>query len=1175
MGLFKLTKNNNISTLKLQNYIKNTNINNNNNKINEKSRNKSNSELIFNSFNNNSIDKKNYKTFNETNLQNFLNSINNNNHKKPIKLKNHCLLLSEENKPNSIYNNNNFNNDDFNNNSLFNLSSNSKIYLKTEENKKKYSKKKISLKNENNNNNLVNFVNANDDKNIEINFNKYEIKLLSDNKKDYKNIVTNVQNSFINLNKNEEKNKNSLDSNDSNFFLKKNKHKETKNLKLIKKSNNFFSDKHKKTHSLLISPQINLTIEKDSFDYLSNNNNNNKNLINFKDKLIPCSQNNFFVSSSIDITTSTDGNYKRDYRHNTNHTLNLQNNINSTIEEDNSDKNIINSKKYEKKSSKKSNNSYNNNNNFQRNKNKNKTIITNNNYKFNSSKIISRVFYPNMSNNILNKIKNSLNNNDDNNNNNENENDENNNNNNECGFLDKLKKHKKDNFYERNIKKKNTFILYNKYNLNNNNNNNDNDNNNNDFFINSKNQTKEEIKNLKNSLINNINSNYNNFYKKNTYMLNYQPKLTLQLNNNQNDKKLIVKNSTKTIKLLNKKFQTQLSKISEFSSHLNENHSLFFINKKNDLKLNKSSINLSTNIKLNNNKKNKIDKKQTFNEINSKLNFLNIFSNQNNKKKTLILSNLKSISSLDHNSSFSIESIKKKKHSKKLSIRSGSNSINFFNLRQNSVRIDNLIENKKNEDQIYFNLNHKFLEKFSNEKKFEKITNFCYSKKDDFIFKSVIKIDKILTNFEKKNEENLKENENKNKNIKLFYLKNIKNKIFFNEDFINKHFLFFSLKLFKKFKIKTNLNFLSEKIEKYLNINVYDLIIKGIYLNENFYEEEENSITIFNNFSLIKKTIKKKSLRKKNFLRSKAIKSSERNSAKKIVIFFNHFNIKFYNHFMQKDAGIDDFNSIEIEKNFYENFSNKILSIKKLSYNNIILTKKSSFFSKKTNRKSFSIKKNFSKRKSQSFSDFKILNKNFYNRIRDSLINEEFNRNQLKQLSLKEEINKLKQQKLFISPFKSHKFKTLNKTLFESTVNIFNKESMMYKTHKLKMQEFKKCKNINDLLFLFIKDGNFQTFKEKFNKFKINPENKDKKGNSYLNLAVQCGCKKIVDFLLSSGADVNTQNHKLNTPLHYALGYQNFVLADNLIKHGADETCKNAEGITPWQSINSKHTIHA
>ena len=278
---------------------------------------------------------------------------------------------------------------------------------------------------------------------------------------------------------------------------------------------------------------------------------------------------------------------------------------------------------------------------------------------------------------------------------------------------------------------------------------------------------------------------------------------------------------------------------------------------------------------------------------------------------------------------------------------------------------------------------------------------------------------------------------------------------------------------------------------------------------------------------------------------------------------------------MQKEAGIVEFNIIENDKNFNENFSNKLLLDKKLSLNNLNLTKKSSFLIKKSNRKSFSFKKAISKLKSQSFSyDFHILDKKFYNRIRDNLINEEFNRNQKKQLSFKEEIKKIKEQKLFISPFKSNKFKTFNKTFFDTNIHIFNKESMMYKTHKLKMQMFKKCKNINDLLFLFIKDGNFQTFKEKFNKFKINPEYKDKNGNSYLNLAVQCDCKKIVDFLLSSGADVNSQNNRLNTPLHYALGYQNFVLADVLIKNGADEQCKNADGITPWQSINSKHTIH-
>ena len=1226
LDLFKLTKNNNISTLKLQNYIKNTN--NNNNKINENSRNKkSNSELIFNSFNsNNSIDKKNpfsHKTITETNLQNFLNSINNNNnHKNPIKLKNHCLLLNEENKPNSIClstkNNEDFNN---NNNSLFNINNNSKIYLKTEPNKKKKYSKKISLKSENNNNNnnLVNFVNTNDDKNIEINFNKYEIKLLSDNKKDYNNIVNNVQNSFINLNKNEDNRKNSLNSTDSNFFLKKNHHKETKTLKIINKKNsikkNFFSEKNKRKHSLYISPQINLAIEKDNFDLLSNNNNkNNFNTINFKDKLIPCSQNNFFVSSSIDITTSADGNYKRDYRHNTNHTFNIQNNINSTIEEDNSEKNIINSKIFEKKSSGKSKESFNNNNSkksFQniqnnilsRNNNKNKTIITNN-YKLNSSKTISRIFYPNMSNNILNKIKNSFYKSEENNNNNNNNdnNDNNNDNNSGSSFLDKLKKHKMENLYERSIKKNNTLTLHNKFNLNfnnkinnninnnNNNNNNNNINNNNEFsYLNSRNQTKEQIKNLKNSLIDKYNSNFyhNNsspfFFKKNTCVPNYHSKLSFIQSNNQNEINFF-KNSNKSIKLMNKKFQKQLSKISEFSSHLND-YSLLLINNINNLNLNKSCFNLSTNIKLNQIENKKIKKSKTFIEINSNKFFSLIISKKNLIKNNKInfFSRLKSISSSQHNTSFSMESHKRKKVSKK---KISSGPVNFFNLRQNSVRIDNFINNDniKNEEKINQSLflkQKKFLNKFSNylQNKFEKIQNLSYSKKDDFIFKSVIKIDNFLTKNEKKNKKILKENINNiliSKNINSFYLikKIIKKKIFFEEDFINKYYLLFLVKLLKN---KKKINIFSENFihEKYFSINIYDLIIKGIYLNDNIFEEE-NSITIFDNFSLNKK-LKKKTFKNKNYNRSKAIKSNDRNfSSKRNIIFFNHINIKFYNHFMQKEAGIVDFNINDFDKNFNENFSNKLLLNKTFNLNNFNLSKKSSFFSKKTNRKSFSFKKAISKLKlSQSISyDFHILDKNFYNRIRDTLINEEFSRNQKKQLSLIEEIKKNKEQLLFISPFKSNKFKTVNKTFFDSNVHIFNKESMMYKTHKLKTQMFKKCKNINDLLFLFIKDGNFQTFKEKFNKFKINPENKDKNGNSYLNLAVQCDCKKIVDFLLSSGADVNSQNNRLNTPLHYALGYQNFVLADVLIKNGADEQCKNADGITPWQSINSKHTIH-
>jgi ankyrin repeat protein len=42
-----------------------------------------------------------------------------------------------------------------------------------------------------------------------------------------------------------------------------------------------------------------------------------------------------------------------------------------------------------------------------------------------------------------------------------------------------------------------------------------------------------------------------------------------------------------------------------------------------------------------------------------------------------------------------------------------------------------------------------------------------------------------------------------------------------------------------------------------------------------------------------------------------------------------------------------------------------------------------------------------------------------------------------------------------------------------------------------------------------------------------------------------------------------------NTPLHEALIYQHFDIADILIKKGAKETITNKDGKTPWQCINS------
>lgn len=88
-----------------------------------------------------------------------------------------------------------------------------------------------------------------------------------------------------------------------------------------------------------------------------------------------------------------------------------------------------------------------------------------------------------------------------------------------------------------------------------------------------------------------------------------------------------------------------------------------------------------------------------------------------------------------------------------------------------------------------------------------------------------------------------------------------------------------------------------------------------------------------------------------------------------------------------------------------------------------------------------------------------------------------------------------------------------------------NKESMLFRTHEIKSDLIiNKFSNPMQSLFFYIKDDDFQQFKEIMEKYCIHTECIDPEGNTLLNLAVQCSSYTIINYLLNKGAQVNVYN---------------------------------------------------
>jgi hypothetical protein len=295
-------------------------------------------------------------------------------------------------------------------------------------------------------------------------------------------------------------------------------------------------------------------------------------------------------------------------------------------------------------------------------------------------------------------------------------------------------------------------------------------------------------------------------------------------------------------------------------------------------------------------------------------------------------------------------------------------------------------------------------------------------------------------------------------------------------------------------------------IENYFNLNIYEQIIRSTYLYTNI-SNYKNEKTIIKNFIRNDKV-------KKTLVRVKPIKCGNK--------YYISLSSEIYmNNFLHSES-LEMNNKKKYYKNDNKQSHKNLFQInKKISFfdlkafTNIKTKKNSNLFRRR--EKALSTHKTYSnrrdKKKKDSTNENVILHKNFFNRRRNVLINEKLNK--FNERILKQKITFLRKrgEVLFQSPL-NKKINAKTEFLIEQSVikRVFNKESMMYETHKIKSDLIKEANTFIDILFLHIKDGNYQNFQDIFQKFNPGINERDEKGNSFLNLAYNVVVEKLLCF---------------------------------------------------------------
>lgn len=121
--------------------------------------------------------------------------------------------------------------------------------------------------------------------------------------------------------------------------------------------------------------------------------------------------------------------------------------------------------------------------------------------------------------------------------------------------------------------------------------------------------------------------------------------------------------------------------------------------------------------------------------------------------------------------------------------------------------------------------------------------------------------------------------------------------------------------------------------------------------------------------------------------------------------------------------------------------------------------------------------------------------------------------------------------------------------------------------------EFGEFEKDDSIVFSFVRHNRIESIESLIQSDTSILQAKDPSGNNLLHVACQNNNRRIAKMVLKAGIDVNEQNNRGNTALHYCYQYGFMPLCEYLVAHGADDQIPNHGNFMPAQGLGREDGV--